>query len=206
MSPTGPAAPTPKGTRRRAELLAAAERVLAGEGGAELTLRAVAAEAGVRIGHLQYYFPARADLIAALLEQVLSGALARVAAVCPDPATAGNGPAEDAAVLDAVLLADHEDARLVRMFTEIWALAAREESAARAVREFYAAYTRHVAEFMARRSPGAPPAEFESRAAAFVMLIEGASLFRSGIAGRPGPGAEAELRRLALGLLAPPGA
>ncbi|MFI6798276.1 TetR/AcrR family transcriptional regulator [Streptosporangium canum] len=52
-----------KGAKRQAELLDAAERVLTTRGNANAALRDFAAEAGVRIGHLQHYFPTRADLI-----------------------------------------------------------------------------------------------------------------------------------------------
>ncbi|MFE0013149.1 TetR/AcrR family transcriptional regulator, partial [Streptomyces erythrochromogenes] len=76
-SPVNPSAPTPKGHQRRAALLDAAEHVLGSAGGAELTMRAVADAAGVRLGHLQYYFPARSDLLAALLDRILTASLAR---------------------------------------------------------------------------------------------------------------------------------
>ncbi|MCB5164300.1 TetR family transcriptional regulator [Streptomyces bambusae] len=193
-------APTPKGSRRRAELLDAAERVLAAGGGAELTMRAVAGEAGVRLGHLQYYFPGRPDLLAALLERVLTGALERVAALAG--ADAEQRPAAGD-VLDAVLLADHDDPRLVRVFTEIWAMAAREEPAAAAVRGFYDAYAGHVAEYIARGAPGVPASVCRARAETLVMLVEGAALMRSGVAGVRSAATDAEVRRVALSLLAP---
>ncbi|MGW1765462.1 TetR/AcrR family transcriptional regulator [Streptomyces sp. NPDC002073] len=202
MTPPASPAPTPKGHRRRTALLDAAERILATGGGAELTMRAVAAEAGVRLGHLQYYFPSRADLLAALLDGVLATALERVAALSADGPDAGPCP-DAAAVLDTVLLADHDDPHLVRLFTEIWALAARDETAAAAVRAFYAGYAGHVAGFVARRDPGLPAADCRARAETFVMLMEGAALFRTGIAAHRSAATDAELRRVALGLLGP---
>ncbi|MEU6296320.1 TetR/AcrR family transcriptional regulator [Streptomyces erythrochromogenes] len=197
--PTNPSAPTPKGHQRRAALLDAAERILGSAGGAELTMRAVAEAAGVRLGHLQYYFPARSDLLAALLDRVLAASLARVAAL----AEAGDAAEDPAAVLDT-LLGDHEDPSLVRLFTEVWAMAAHDEDAAGAVRAFYAAYAGHVARFVLGRSPGLDPGTAHARAEVFVMLMEGASLFRSGVAGRAGAVTDAALRRTLLDLLGPP--
>ncbi|MFC9819909.1 TetR/AcrR family transcriptional regulator [Streptomyces erythrochromogenes] len=199
-SPVNPSAPTPKGHQRRAALLDAAEHVLGSAGGAELTMRAVADAAGVRLGHLQYYFPARSDLLAALLDRILTASLARVAAL----GEAGDAAGDLAAVLDA-LLGDHDDPSLVRLFTEVWAMAAHDEDAAGAVRAFYAAYAGHVARFVRDRSPGLDPVAAHSRAEVFVMLMEGAALFRSGIAGRAAPVTDAVLRRTLLDLLGLPG-
>ncbi|MFI8447149.1 TetR/AcrR family transcriptional regulator [Streptomyces erythrochromogenes] len=203
VAPTAPAdssTPTPKGHQRRAALLDAAEHVLGSAGGAELTMRAVADAAGVRLGHLQYYFPARSDLLAALLDRILAASLARVAAL----AEAGDAADDPAAVLDT-LLGDHDDPSLVRLFAEVWAMAAHDGDAAGAVRAFYAAYAGHVARFVRDRSPGLDPVAAQSRAEVFVMLMEGAALFRSGIAGSAAPATDAVLRRTLLGLLGTPG-
>ncbi|MFF3013376.1 TetR/AcrR family transcriptional regulator [Streptomyces sp. NPDC057939] len=191
------AAPTPKGQQRRAALLDAAERVLTSSGGSELTLRAVAEEAGVRLGHLQYYFPARAALLSALLDRVLTASLERVTGLT-DALT-------DEAGLDALLdgvLSDHDDPRLVRLFTEVWALAAHDEEAAAAVRAFYDGYVAHVASFVRDRTPGVSADDARHRAEVFVMLMEGSALFRSGITGRRSPGTDARLRGAARDLLA----
>ena len=56
---------------RREQLLAAARGVLVRDGLDRLTLRSVAAEAGVHLGTLQYVFRTRADLVAALAERTL---------------------------------------------------------------------------------------------------------------------------------------
>ncbi|MEV7521363.1 TetR/AcrR family transcriptional regulator [Streptomyces sp. NPDC091371] len=189
-----PPGPTPKGRQRREALLDAAERILTSSGGAELTMRTVAEAAGVRLGHLQYYFPTRTDLLAALLDRILAASLERVAGLA---FVQGAGLP---AVLDT-LLGEHEDLPLVRLFVEVWAMAAHDEAAAEAVRGFYGAYAAHVAEFITGRSPALPPDEARARAEVFVMLMEGSALFRSGLAGRPAPAGDAVLRRTLLGLL-----
>ncbi|MEU8778110.1 TetR family transcriptional regulator [Streptomyces sp. NPDC048606] len=188
--------PTPKGRQRREALLDAAAHVLTSSGGSELTLRAVAEHAGVRLGHLQYYFPTRAALLAALLDRVLAASLERVTAL-----TAAHTDGTDReALLDGVL-SDHDDPRLVRLFTEVWALAAHDGEAAAAVRAFYDRYAEHVAAFVRDRAPGLSAAEAHHRAEVFVMLMEGSALFRSGITGRRTAGSDARLRETALTLL-----
>ncbi|MFF2660584.1 TetR family transcriptional regulator [Kitasatospora sp. NPDC058032] len=186
----------------------AAEGVLVAEGGAELTMRAVAAAAGVRLGHLQYYFPTHADLVAAVLERVLRRSAERLAPLlAPDTDTEADTDPIDTtdttAAVVAALLAEQEDRRLVRLFTEVWALAARDAAVAGAVRRFYDGYREQVAAFLGRRRPGLSEAERQARAGVFVMLIEGASLFRSGLAGERAPRTDATLVRTALDLLGP---
>jgi AcrR family transcriptional regulator len=56
---------------RRGELVAASRKVLAREGMAGATLRAVAAEAGVPLGTVHYIFPSKEKLLRAVLEDVV---------------------------------------------------------------------------------------------------------------------------------------
>nr|BEK70304.1 hypothetical protein KPHV_75310 [Kitasatospora purpeofusca] len=190
-----------KGAERREALLDAAEEVLVAEGGPEWTMRAVAAAAGVRLGHLQYYFPTHAELVAAVLERVLRRSAERLAPLLAADADA-DAPGATAGVV-TTLLAEQEDARLMRLFVEVWALAARDTTVAAAVRGFYADYRTQVTAFLARRHPDLPEEERRARAGVFIMLIEGASLFRSGVAGERDPATDEALLRTALALLGP---
>ncbi|MEK2493344.1 TetR family transcriptional regulator [Kitasatospora purpeofusca] len=188
-----------KGSERREALLDAAEEVLVAEGGPEWTMRAVAAAAGVRLGHLQYYFPTHAELVAAVLERVLRRSADRLAPLL----SADSGAPGAAAGVVTALLAEQEDARLMRLFVEVWALAARDTTVAAAVHGFYDDYRTQVTAFLARRHPDLPEEERRARAGVFIMLIEGASLFRSGVAGERAPATDEALVRTALALLGP---
>ncbi|WP_224285239.1 TetR/AcrR family transcriptional regulator [Streptomyces sp. LS1784] len=184
-----------KGAQRREQLLDTAEELLVTEGGTELTMRTVATAAGVRLGHLQHYFPTHAELVAAVLGRVLDRSVERLGPLL-DP-----GRAEDA--LLGELLAEQQDPRLVRLFAELWALAARDPAVAAAVRAFYDRYRELVAAFLAGRHPGLTEEQRHARARVFIMLVEGASLFRSGLAGTAEPAADAELLHTARALLGP---
>jgi len=63
-----------RAAQRREQLLDAAVEVLVRDGLEGLTLRDVAAQAGVRLSALQYIFSSRAELVAALSERVLADA------------------------------------------------------------------------------------------------------------------------------------
>jgi AcrR family transcriptional regulator len=190
---------TAKGDDRRRALLDAAEHVLIDQGNARLSMRTVATAAGVRLGHLQYYFPTRADLIRAVLARALERSLDRLTRTTGAPAeTPLDG---DPAELVTALLAEHTDPRLTSLFTEIWALAARDDTIASVTRAFYRDYRDHVAMVIARANPGRPDHLNLARAEILVMLLEGASLFRSGITGERSETTDTQLVKTALHLL-----
>lgn len=99
-------------------------------------MRAVAATAQTRLGHVQYCFPSRTELIAALLRRTLDRSLDRLAPLFVD-AAAHIPP--DTEGLVRQLLAEHDDPRLVRVYAELWALAGRDEAVAAVTRAFYGA-------------------------------------------------------------------
>jgi AcrR family transcriptional regulator len=76
----------------RHDAIIAAARQIAGEGGmAAVQIAAVAARAGIAAGTVYRYFPAKTDLVAALLEEIAGdeiGALRRAAAGAPGPLSA----------------------------------------------------------------------------------------------------------------------
>ncbi|EXU85597.1 TetR family transcriptional regulator [Streptomyces noursei PD-1] len=200
---------TRQGNLRRTSLLDAAESVLVAKGNADASLRAIAGEAGVRVGHLQHYFPTRADLIKAVLERALERSLDRLAETTglrlgrEDPSVIEvpeGGRAEPAEVV-AVVLAEQEDPQLVRLYVEVWALAARDDEIAAVVREFYRKYVAHVEAFVQQGRPEWSAELCRARAETFVALVEGAALMRSGIAGSRSGAMDTQLAQQAVQLL-----
>lgn len=70
---------------RRAEILAATQRLVAQRGFASVTLRDVAAEVGVVHGLLRHYFPTREALVAAAFDAAVSAETDLGYAVADDP-------------------------------------------------------------------------------------------------------------------------
>ncbi|MEU9105573.1 TetR family transcriptional regulator [Streptomyces xanthophaeus] len=196
---------TAKGSARRTALLDAAERTLVGGGHGALSLRAVADAAAVRLGHLQYYFPTRDTLLEAVLDRLLRRSLDRLTEVAP-----GLAPDSTEAVpldrLIELLLAEQNDPELVRVFVELWALAARDEAVATAVRTFYGHYADLVTGQIRLHLPHLSAGEHRARAQVFIALLEGSALLRSGIAGTPSAATDALVARTALALVTAPGA
>lgn len=73
---------SPRGERRRRDLLAAARRVVSDGGFHDLQMLAVAAAAATAVGTIYRYFPAKADLCAALVAEVSARELEVIESVC----------------------------------------------------------------------------------------------------------------------------
>ncbi|MCC6848052.1 MAG: TetR/AcrR family transcriptional regulator [Deltaproteobacteria bacterium] len=185
----------PKGRVRMEAILDAATALLIDEGYAQLSTRKIAARAGIRPGHLQYYYPAKQDIVRGLLERYLE----RASLAFEREAEAT--PAAERRVelfLDAVLRDQREGDR-ARFFWELWALAARDDAIAGAMQAFYRAYWRRLVGVLLGVRPALGRPRAERRAALLIATLEGLTLFRSRGAGRelPLPFLERELRELA---------
>ncbi|XXF78931.1 TetR/AcrR family transcriptional regulator [Myxococcaceae bacterium GXIMD 01537] len=194
-----------KGQERVEAILDAATRLLSEQGASALTMRAVAAEVGIRLGNLQYYFETREALVRELLGRILSTAATRVETQL---ARVGDS-AEAPRVLFGALLKEQEDRVTCQLFYELWALAAREPEVARELTTFYARYRDAVAEMLRRVLPEPERGRARVRAEVFIGLLEGMSLFRSGTAGKRSRDVDALLREVATWLTCggpPPGA
>ncbi|MGF7121166.1 TetR/AcrR family transcriptional regulator [Rhodococcus sp. TAF43] len=193
-----------KGAQRQAELLDAAERVLTTRGNANAALRDFAAEAGVRIGHLQHYFPTRADLIRAVLDRALDRSLARLSAATGQPVGGGDARTvtrEDTARMLRVLLSEQDDPACLRLFREIWAIAGGDEQTAAVVRAFYRTYVGHVADLIACARPALPANRRTALAENVVSLLEGSAVVRSEIGVRRTKAGDVEMVRAAVMLI-----
>ncbi|MFE4194302.1 TetR family transcriptional regulator [Paenarthrobacter sp. NPDC056912] len=193
-----------KGALRKAALLDAAEEVLVTRGNANAAMRDFAAAAGVRIGHLQHYFPTRADLIRAVLERTLDRSLARLSEMSGIDVGPGAGERlarEESARVFSALLQEHSDPAGINMHLEIWALASSDEQAAVALRAFYVLYAEHVRDLVRRARPELGGSQQAGIANAIVSLFEGAAVMRSDIAGLRTDDADRALIRTAQWLI-----
>lgn len=176
-----------KGQKRIEAILDAATAILVEDGYAQLSTRKIAARAGVRPGHLQYYFQTKQDVVQGLLERFLERA---TAAAATRSAEAGLEAALDG------ILDDQRDGERSRFFWELWALAAHDPAVAAAMQSYYRSYWRAVVGAMLATEPALGRPRAERRAALLVALLEGLTLFRTRTERRelPLPLLERELR------------
>lgn len=114
---------------RRAELSAAARDVALADGLAAVTLRGVAARAGVAPALVAHYHPAMDELVASAFRAVVAAELDEVRGLL---APVDGATARLAALLRTLLDGTREDVTLV--WVEAWALGRRNEALAAAVR------------------------------------------------------------------------
>jgi AcrR family transcriptional regulator len=188
-----------KGRARSEEILDAATRLLLDEGYAQLSIRKIAAGAGIRAGNLQYYYATKQDVVRALLERYLARSMQAVGQRVA--ATAGSAESRLRACIDG-LLDDQDSAGACRIFWEIWALAARDRAVASATRRFYVRYRDGLADILRAVSPRLGRALARRRATLLVATIEGLTVFRIGTDRQAleEPALARELRCLALQL------
>lgn len=162
---------------RREQLLRAAFHVAAARGLEGLTIRAVAARAGLSHGLVHFHFRRKADLVAALLEWLLETTGAFQAAA----------PARDATPADALIaLLAREMERLaadrqrIHLFFDFWLLGTRERRIRErmcAELERYRAALRPMTEAVLRadpaRFPGVTP---DALAAVVVAFVKGSAV------------------------------
>ncbi|WP_092804563.1 TetR/AcrR family transcriptional regulator [Rhodococcus globerulus] len=170
-----------KGAIRAAALLDAAEQVLTTQGNANAAMRDFAAAAGVRVGHLQHYYPTRADLIRAVMARALTRSLDRLAAVTDTQQPVSR---EESEQFVRILLGEQDDPATVRLYVEVWALSAADEEVSVVVRDFYAQYIANVERVVVCTQPDLDAAGRTATAQTIVSLLEGSAVLRSGIAGR----------------------
>lgn len=184
-----------KGELRRVALLEAAERVLATSGNANASMRHFAAAANVRLGHLQHYFPTRADLMHAVLERALQRSLDQLREVSGVDIVGGDAQMSrsETEQVVAALLHQYSDPATVRLYVEIWAMAASDEEVAAVLRGFYADYAGHVEHIVRRAQPQLAPKTRQAAANSIVAVLEGAAIVRSGFAGLRSDGTDEEI-------------
>lgn len=164
-----------KGQQRVAEILQAARAVLVEDGYAALTTRKVAERVGVRQSNVQYYFPAKVDLVRALFED----SVARTARAVAERFAAGAASPE-ARLLGGIelFLETHDSLEEQRFQRELWALAAHDPDVATVMNQFYRRWVDLTARNLLLINPALDRATAQRRALLIVSVVDGLSLFR----------------------------
>jgi AcrR family transcriptional regulator len=163
-------------TERQRQVLEAAIAIIANEGYAKLTMRALARASGMKLGALQYHFPTWKDLLHAL-----AAFIGEEYARSFDALAAGRGSPDlretvqfllDETPADATLQAD-------RLFPQLWAMALVEPVMESLLDDILRRYVDILEERLIAEGSRAPRAE----ALALLSMVEGSTLFLS--RGRP---------------------
>jgi len=168
-----------------------------GPGG--FSMRAVAGNAGISLCNVQFHYRDQAALLSALLQEELTSGRQRV-----DEALSKSHGRRDALerVLDA-LLAQQCDQEAMRLYLALWSLAGTEASVREVLHDFYARFVGEVVALLRLSGSSLGPQDLKQRAQVAVALLEGLSLFRSGVAGHLPKRAERLVRTMLLSLVDP---
>ncbi|MGV8997464.1 MAG: TetR/AcrR family transcriptional regulator [Parvibaculaceae bacterium] len=170
------APPTEKGATRREEILEAASQLLLEEGYARFSARGVAARAGVRLSHVQYYFQSPAAILAELLDRFVH----RYGDEIVSRFATGKGTPEERLYrsLD-YLLNDEVYRRDCGLFMiEVAGFAARDQLIAAALARYYEIYFSLFSDMAKALKPSLTARDRAKRARQCVALIEGMSMTR----------------------------
>lgn len=181
------------GTETIEQILRAALNVLVEEGSNAFTLRRIAAECGMKVGNLSYYFPHKEDLVEELLEAILNGYSDMTAEELRD---VPDDPEERLRCGIAFTLDDIRSKRTTNLFPALWALANHNEKVDRLVQDFYARSQERIA--LSVKAVNGTLTEEDCRTVALLIsaTIEGTTIFAG--YGKPWEPRMPEIKALAI--------
>jgi len=159
------------------KMLDAAELVLIRDGYHAFSTRRVAAECGVSLGHLTYYFPARDELLRAMISAVMAryGERMRIASAAAEARTT-----DDLRALLDWLLCDTVTKETSGLFRELWVLAKHDAVAAREVLQFYEGLIESFVRTAAQVYPAVEVQRLRQIGHLIGMLTEGGTVLFAG--------------------------
>jgi len=167
-----------KGQRRRAEIVALGRDLLIQQGYDQFVLRTVAAQAQIKLGNLQYYFPVREDLLETIGEQEFSRGLSIVREAIDRQGT----PEENLTYLVSRLVGDWQQTG-GRVYAVIVMLALHQERFQRLHTSQYKLFYRSVGELVQAVDPTMSRDDALHRARIITTLMDG-SLFQVALHGK----------------------
>ena len=155
-------------------ILRAALSLLIEQGYRAMSMRRIAAECGMKLGNVTYYFPTREELMRALLDAVIQSYQSEFDSIMGDE---GASPEQRLADLCRLILEDIRSKQTTRLFPELWALANHDMFAAECVNDLYARARVSLDLAVAAINPGLSPARREMLVLWISASMEGLTVF-----------------------------
>ena len=182
-----------KGQVRLASILEAGKTVLMQAGYAGFTMRKVAAQAGISVGNLSYYYGSKEVLLRDLVDHVINSYLA-VFDQLRD--AAGQSPEKQLGSILNYWIEDLGAPETTQFFPELWALANHDPHVAKLVDDMYARARQPLVELAGLINPACTAGERQQLALFMCATMEGLTIF----AGNDKPWAprRQQLKRMAI--------
>ena len=171
-----PSTTTEKGLGRALDILQAARQLLAAEGYAGLSMRAVAAQVGMSLSNVQHYYKSKDDLLEALLLYTMDVFQQKIDSI----AARMTGATRIERFLSTcdMFLEEISDPVTHAIFFELWALASRNAVASQLMDRMLARERKAVFYLIRGLNPDISDDDYMQRAVLMVAQIEGLMLFR----------------------------
>jgi AcrR family transcriptional regulator len=159
---------------RREAIVQAARKLFVSEGYSAFSMRSVAKQQGISLGHLQHFFRTKADLLSAILEYTTDSYIRAYESFIrslPD------SPEDRFRGVVQYLLDDVRNAEVTAFFVEWWPVTFRETSARDLLRRLYKRNIDDFARFIGDLRPELPPTKVQSLALQVLALIDGILIY-----------------------------
>jgi AcrR family transcriptional regulator len=174
---------TEKGLGRAHEILQVARGLLASKGYAGLSMRSVAAAAGMSLSNVQHYYASKERLLEALLLTTMDEFQAKMDRI--SVAMAGRPQVERFLTTVDMFLDEITEPTMHAIFFEIWALASRHPFASSLMGKMIGRERKAVYGLIQGLNPAIDDAQCMERAVLVVAQIQGLMLFRLDRHARP---------------------
>ncbi|KMS50589.1 TetR family transcriptional regulator [Novosphingobium barchaimii LL02] len=155
-------------------ILRSALSLLVEHGSKALTLRRIAAECGMNVGNLNYYFRSKDELVRELLNAVISSYEESFGAIMHQP---GADAEARLAKVVSLVLQDITTKKTTRFFSELWALSNHDPFVQERMEELYARARAPLNDLIAELNPALPQDERETLALFISASMEGTTIF-----------------------------
>ncbi len=163
-----------KGQQTAFTILQAAEELIIASGYHSFSLRKVAETAGITLGNLQYYYPSKDKLIAAMLDNSIQRYIDRFMDVRLE---AGVDPKVQFIALIDEIMTDLNRKTTTMFFPEVWSLSNHYPHAVEIMDEMYGKYRDILIEVMAEMNPSLSRSQLHRLAVFISSSMEGHTMF-----------------------------
>lgn len=163
-----------KGYETRKLILEAALRILINEGYRAMSMRRIASECGMKLGNLTYHFPAREDLVQALLDAVITSYEIEFDQITHNPELT---PEQQLASYCELVLEDIRSKKTTHFFPELWALSNHDPFVFERMHELYGRARAPLLEIVTEMRPDLDAAKCEALALFISASMEGLTVF-----------------------------
>ena len=163
-----------KGQQTAFAILLAAEELIISSGYHSFSLRKVAETAGITLGNLQYYYPSKDTLIAAMLNNTIQRYIDRFDEIRID---AGQDAETQFIAVISEAITDLNQKTTTMFFPEVWSLSNHYPHAVKIMDDMYGKYRQILIEIMAVMNPALSGQQLHRLAVFISSSIEGHTMF-----------------------------